>query len=601
MGKASLPKTSINDTLDANKERKKQFGRERGAFSRVSGVAVNSGSGVNATSNNVIQVPSLQTAGGTMMGPIAFYPRLQFITSPSTTLDISKSTGTAYSSRVIVSGSSSAATVSTISGAAHAGQILFLQAASAQTITINETGNISIPGSTSSYVMTANEIILLQYDTTTTKWITVNLGSGGGSSSLLTSNNTWTGTNTFTGTTFASSASTSTSITSPQIYIGDQASDTINITGAVNVNGDIDMNTYDIFAVDRVKFSTTTGSGSALTSTDTGIEALYNSGNPYGMLIQFPSTNSAVMQIKRGSTEMINISSLGVLFGDELLMGGHKITNLGTPTSTTDAATKAYVDAGGGGWVGTATSNLNMANYDITNIGQVESDKLVLNTSGVITLNTNNIIGTTGGIEYNVPSGDKHKFLIAGQEEGINIDEDEIEFAKSGRQHRISVNGSAIQIVAQNQSDSVELTTGTSRTNPTIDVNDTTTTFRTTTTETTDYRIQIIQNNNTPANFRTISNIDFMAENSSSVDTEYARISASSNNITNGAEDGLLQLGVVSDGTLVSGIDIEGGTSGSSGAKIGFFGESPVVQQTVSSSASVATVITALKNLGLFV
>ena len=148
MGKASLPKTSINDTLDANKERKKQFGRERAAFTNISGVAATAGSGVNATTNNVVQVTTLPTGGGTMMGPIAFYPKLQFLNTGTTTLDISKATDTSYSSRVIVSGQSNAATISTISGAAHAGQILFLQAASAQTITINETGNISIPGST---------------------------------------------------------------------------------------------------------------------------------------------------------------------------------------------------------------------------------------------------------------------------------------------------------------------------------------------------------------------------------------------------------------------------------------------------------------------
>lgn len=189
MGKASLPKTSINDTLDANRERKKQFGRERNAYSGATGVALNSGSGFNSTTNKIVQVQTLKTAGDTMMGPLAFYPRVEFLNTGVTTLDISKATNEAYSSRVIVSGQSNAATISTISGAAHAGQILFLQAASAQTITINETGNISIPGSTTSYVMTANEIILLQYDTTTTKWITVTLGGGAGSGANTTLSN----------------------------------------------------------------------------------------------------------------------------------------------------------------------------------------------------------------------------------------------------------------------------------------------------------------------------------------------------------------------------------------------------------------------------
>lgn len=249
MGKASLPKTSINDTLDANKERKKQFGRERAAFTNISGVAATAGSGVNATTNNVVQVTTLPTGGGTMMGPIAFYPKLQFLNTGSTTLDISKATDTSYSSRVIVSGQSNAATISTISGAAHAGQILFLQAASAQTITINETGNISIPGSTTSYVMTANEIILLQYDSTTTKWITITLG-GGSSGAGLTDNNVWTGTNQFTGSYVTVTGSFS--ATGASITLGDASTDIINFGGKAGT--DLNMGTYDITNLDNISF-----------------------------------------------------------------------------------------------------------------------------------------------------------------------------------------------------------------------------------------------------------------------------------------------------------------------------------------------------------
>ena len=43
MGKASLPRTSINDTLDANKERKKQFGGERASRMGVSTVSSSMG------------------------------------------------------------------------------------------------------------------------------------------------------------------------------------------------------------------------------------------------------------------------------------------------------------------------------------------------------------------------------------------------------------------------------------------------------------------------------------------------------------------------------------------------------------------------------
>ena len=321
----------------------------------------------------------------------------------------------------------------------------------------------------------ANEGFMYSKDVsgvTTPMWLDsagteTSLLGGGSSGAGLGDNNVWTGTNQFNGSyvtvagTFTASGASTT--------IGDANTDIFNLVAKMGT--DINMSTYDITNVDRLKFSTTAGSGSALGSTDTGIEALFNSGSPYGMIIQFPSTNSAVMQIKRGITDMINISSLGVLFGDELLMGGHKITNLGTPTSTTDAATKAYVDASGGGWVGTATSTLDMNNFDIEDVNALKinsgaagsADSFTMfgtSTAGAINLvddtdtfniqvdgtsrltisdslvtssvpisataiqdvghiyldgaGTNDLLidGTIDGLDYKVPTGDFHRFYI---------------------------------------------------------------------------------------------------------------------------------------------------------------------------------------------
>jgi len=198
-----------------------------------------------------------------MMGPLAFYPRVEFLNTGVTTLDISKATNEAYSSRVIVSGQSNAATISTISGAAHAGQILFLQAASSQTITINETGNISIPGSATSYIMTSNEIILFQYDTTTTKWITVTVNAASSGGAGLADNNVWTGTNTFQGVV---------SMTGSTVNIGDATTDRVNFISKLGT--DIDLNDYDIENIDRLFFSTS-GTDN-LTASDMGIAANSN-------------------------------------------------------------------------------------------------------------------------------------------------------------------------------------------------------------------------------------------------------------------------------------------------------------------------------------
>jgi len=228
------------------------------------------------------------------------------------------------------------------------------------------------------------------------------------------------------------------------------------------------------------------------------------------------------------------------------------------------------------------------------------TERLRIETGGASTSTANQIIADGGGMIFNTPAGDRYEFNISGSPNGIAIEEDRIEFLTSGRQHRIDATGSSINILSENISDSVEIWTGTGRTNVTIDINSAATTFLTQTSDVQAVLIQLIQNNNTPFNFRTIANIDFMAENSVSSNEIYARVSASSQNVTSGIENGLLQLGVVSGGVLISGIDIEGsGSGGVNDALIGFFGEPPVVQQQLDSNPSNTEISTALRNLGL--
>jgi len=143
----------------------------------------------------------------------------------------------------------------------------------------------------------------------------------------------------------------------------------------------------------------------------------------------------------------------------------------------------------------------------------------------------------------------------------------------------------------------LEIWNGTGRTNATIEINDQTTTWLTETDTTQAVLIRLYQNNDTPFNGRTIANIDMVAENNADEDTIYARISGSSQVVTDGIEDGLLQLGLRSGGALVASIDMEG--DGSGGSLIGFFGVTPVAQQ--SPSANSASIIAALESLGLFV
>ena len=169
-GKAQLPRTGVDEIVKANKERKKQFGRERSLFAGIPQLLAINGIGVShKVSGGLIQpIQGLPTAGGPMMGPIAFHPTTTGIVSG--VLDIAKTTS-AFSSRVIALGQASPDNLCRITGAAHAGQILFLQAVATYPIILKHltdegsaVGNIYMP-SGSDYTVDGKEIVLLQWDT----------------------------------------------------------------------------------------------------------------------------------------------------------------------------------------------------------------------------------------------------------------------------------------------------------------------------------------------------------------------------------------------------------------------------------------------------
>jgi len=169
-GKAQLPKTSVDEIVKANSERKKQFGRERSLFAGIPQLLAVNGIGVShkSTGGIISTIQGLPTAGGPMIGPIAFHPRTVGIVSG--VLDVGKTT-TAFSSRVIVLGQANPDNLVRITGAAHAGQILFLQAVSTTAIVLKHltaegsaVGNIYMP-SGSDYTVAGKEIVLLQWDT----------------------------------------------------------------------------------------------------------------------------------------------------------------------------------------------------------------------------------------------------------------------------------------------------------------------------------------------------------------------------------------------------------------------------------------------------
>ncbi len=260
------------------------------------------------------------------------------------------------------------------------------------------------------YVDTADNHLKIR---TNTSSIDLETSSGGGAG--LGDANVWTNVNTFQNVV---------NFTGSAVNLGDSTNDRVNFIAQVGT--DINMGTYDVIGLDRLKFSTTAGSGSALGTSDTGIEATYSGGSAYGMKLVVPTNK--IYQFYSGSTEKVNIGASTILLNSPvsvtgaLAMGTNKITGLGTPTATTDAATKAYVDSAGGGWTGTATSDLNMSGNDIyDSTGDVKfNDDLDMQGNDIqdvdqfdFQVTGQRFNSTSSAIQYEVPSGDSHKFIVS--------------------------------------------------------------------------------------------------------------------------------------------------------------------------------------------
>jgi hypothetical protein len=467
-GKAVTKKSLVDEIIKLKRQNVKSYGQQRQRVS--SGAYIGTSGQKGGSDSNDLTTSYIKTAGDTMIGPLAFYPKTEFVASG--VLDVAESTGS-YSSRIIVSGQGgSADNLVRIGGASHAGQILFLQAVNTIPITLKHytdegsaKGNIFIPGG-SDYTVDSKEIVLLQWDTINVnpahassgteygQWTLISSSDG---SSLLTSTNTWTGVNTFTGNSF--------SVTSPNIYLGDHSSDTVHITGGIsstgvntftgasvftastfsvtsaniflgdsssdtiNISGVLNLNTnYEKFnsitapshttanqrylfqdsSDNHLKIRTNTGLIDLETSGGASLSAnnTWTGGNAFnGSYVTVAGTFSAsgaAFTIGNASSDQLYINST---MQTTLDMGDNKITDLATPTSNYDAATKKYVDdnSSGGGvslsgtntWTGVNTFTANSFSVTSTNIylGDHSSDNVYINgtVSGTLRMGNNDI------------------------------------------------------------------------------------------------------------------------------------------------------------------------------------------------------------------
>jgi len=215
------------------------------------------------------------------------------------------------------------------------------------------------------------------------------------------------------------------------------------------------------------------------------------------------------------------------------------------------------------------------------------------------------ITADPGGMNFGVAAADdRFEFWNGGVAQFAILEDGELNFLASGKLHKIIPQPSSLDIVAELESNSVKLITGTGRTNENVQVNDLNVIFKTETTDTQPFELLMRYSNPTTSGQPAIGNIGAEAEDSANVFSAYAAVVTAIENDLSTSRDGRMQLVVAQNNSAASrgmgqlsgiGFDIQGGAA----LKIAFFGVTPVTRR--SPSATSAAIITALEQLGLFV
>ena len=203
--------------------------------------------------------------------------------------------------------------------------------------------------------------------------------------------------------------------------------------------GDLNLNTYDIINIDRMLFATAAGAGDTIAVTDYGIEAIANGASaPYGLTYQIPTgkihsfnvgsvgslvvSDSAVVATVDITTANINLGSHKIKYqeistpspnpnANEGFMYSKDVSGVTTPMWLDSAGTEtSLLGGGGGGWVGTATSSLDMNNFNIEDV-----NVLKINSGSAGTADSFTMFGTsTAGAINLVDDNDFFDFQVDG-------------------------------------------------------------------------------------------------------------------------------------------------------------------------------------------
>ena len=141
------------------------------SFGGIVGLGTVGGSGSGKPVGNF-----LETGGGTMLGPIAYFPVNVTIDSDNN-INIGFEQG-AYSTYVKITGATPTDDLENIIGAQHAGQDLILQGTVGDTITLKTTGNITPPDG-ADFDLIGDAMLRLIFDPDTNKWVSNFTGGTG--------------------------------------------------------------------------------------------------------------------------------------------------------------------------------------------------------------------------------------------------------------------------------------------------------------------------------------------------------------------------------------------------------------------------------------
>ena len=438
-----IKKIKMQEKINAAQRRRQVSGTGPVSFGVTTPTAGASG-GFNA--NISIDTGKLSVAGDVMMGPIAFNPQEKTISSGTLTISGLLIQSSSY---IIVDGEGSANDdLNTIAGAQFAGQFLVLKAKAGVDITLKHLAdNITIPGG-ADHVMTADTSVVLVFDNTLNKWMLVasHAAGGGGGTEVP----DWTEAHRANGYTLFLDADDNSNINAAvddqvRIQTGGNTrmtwentlitiSDTVDVDPSSDGGVNLGSGSKQYGQVHSQTFSMWTDTTNDTTTT----EAKIFRNSTRGLTLKSPSVGGSygkhTFTDKDGVDRIIfdyDASNKNAIFN--YTTGGLKVRQNASdtdgvliyPRGNTFSSSENLLNSMGGNLSirkdGIEKILIETSTITMTNDLDMDGEGIG-NTTSIGFSTGQDITADGGGIDYKVPSGDKHEFLVAGTSVGRFVD-----------------------------------------------------------------------------------------------------------------------------------------------------------------------------------